>query len=92
MHRNNRSVFCNKWVWGTPGGGEQDTKYTKIIGFSLSVLVQLEKRRCNNEKFNSNNNKNGLRNVVHRNNMVAFCNKWVWGTPGGNKIQTTLKL
>ena len=87
MHRDNRVAFCIKWVW-VPQGGNKIQKYAQIIGFSLSVLVQLEKNEgVTTERFNSNNNKNVFRNEVHRNNRVAFCNKWVWGTPGGNKIQ-----
>ena len=41
-HRVNRVVFCNKRVWGTPGGYDVQI-YAKIIELSLSVLVQLEK-------------------------------------------------
>ena len=44
------------------------------------------------KSFKSNKNKNVSSIVEHRNNRVAFRNKQVWGTPGGNKIQNTLKL
>ena len=40
-HRNNRVAFCNKRVWDTPGDNKIK-KYAKIMGFSLSVLVQLD--------------------------------------------------
>ena len=49
-HRIIRVAFCNKRVWGTPEGYDVQI-YAKIIGFSLSVLVQLEKLRCYNKKF-----------------------------------------
>ena len=65
MHRNNRVAFCNKWVWGTPGGNKIQ-KYAQIIGFSLSVLVQLENDSVTTKRFNSNNNKNVFRNEVHK--------------------------
>ena len=42
--------------------------------------------------MNSYNNKNVSSKVVNRINRVAFCNKWDWGTPGGNKVQNTIKL
>ena len=40
-HRNNRKVFRNKQVWGTPGVYNVQI-CAKIIGFSLSALVQLD--------------------------------------------------
>ena len=40
-HRNNRKAFSNKWVWGTPGGYNVQIG-AKIIGFSISALVQLD--------------------------------------------------
>ena len=44
------------------------------------------------KSFKSNKNKNVSSIVEHRNNRMAFRNKQVWGTPGGNKIQNTLEL
>ena len=44
------------------------------------------------KSFKSNKNQNVSSIVEHRNNRMAFHNKQVWGTPGGNKIQNTLKL
>ena len=35
-------AFCNKWVWGTSVGYNVQI-CAEIIGFSLSVLVQLDK-------------------------------------------------
>ena len=40
-HRNYRVAFCNKCVWGTPGFSNVQI-CAKIIGFSLSALVQLD--------------------------------------------------
>ena len=40
-HRNNRVVFRNKQVWGNPGGYNVQI-CAKIIGISLSALVQLD--------------------------------------------------
>ena len=41
-HSIKRVTFCNKRVWGTPGGYNIQI-CAKIVRFSLSVLVQLEK-------------------------------------------------
>ena len=35
------------------------------------------------KSFKSNKYKNVSSIEEHRNNRMAFCNKWVWGTPGG---------
>ena len=43
------------------------------------------------KSFKSNNNKSVSSNVEHRNNRVAFCNKRVWGTPGGYNVQICTK-
>ena len=44
------------------------------------------------KSFKSNNNKSVSSNVEHRNNRVAFCNKRVWGTPGGYNVQICTKI
>ena len=90
-HRNNRMAFCNKRVWGTPGGNKIQ-KITKLWDFHYPPSYNWIIVGVPTKSFKSNKNKNVSSNVGHRNNRVAFCNKRVWGTPGGNKIQNTLKI
>ena len=39
------------------------------------------------KRFNSDYNKNVSSSTEHSINRLAFCNKWVWGTPVGYNVQ-----
>ena len=92
MHRINRMAFCNKCGWGTEGVIMY--RYgPKFVWVSLYLLsYKWKNESVTTKSFNSNSNTNAPSDVVHGNNRMEFCNKWVWGTPGGNKFQDMLKL
>ena len=64
---------------------------TKLYDFHYLLSYNWIIEGVTTKSFKSNKNKNVSSIVEHRNNRVAFCNKQVWGTPGGgDKIQNTL--
>ena len=64
---------------------------TKLYDFHYLLSYNWIIEGVTTKSFKSYKNKNVSSIVEHRNNRVAFCNKQVWGTPRGNKIQNTLK-
>ena len=91
VHRMNRMAFCNKWVWGSPEGNKiQDM--LKLYDFHYLPSYNWIIEGVTTKSFKSNKNKNVSSIVEHRNNRVAFCNKLVWGTPGGYNVQICAKI
>ena len=85
-HRNNRVAFCNKQVWAAQGGNKiQNTP--KLYDFHYLSSYNWIIEGVTTKSFKSNKNKNVSSIVEHRNNRVAFCNKQVWGTPGGTRYK-----
>ena len=64
----------------------------KLYDFQYLPSYNLIIEGVTTKSFKSNKNKNVSTIEEHKNNRIAFRNKQVWGTPGGNKIQNTLKL
>ena len=70
-------------VFGVRQGGNKIQNMLKLQDFHYLSSYNWKNEGVTTKSLNSNINKNVFRNEVHRNNRVTFCNKWVWGTPGG---------
>ena len=62
---------------GYPRGVIRYKNTPKSKGFHYLSSYNWKSEGVTTISFNSNNNKIVFRNVVHRDNRVVFCNKWV---------------